>query len=553
MKLILRPIFQEGEITGAVFVTRDITQRMLVEKALSKSNRALNVLSRANKTVVRASSETDLTNDICRIIINDGRYRLAWVGLAGQDEQKIMSPVSQAGYEDGYLETVQMKGADEKWRNSPAATAIHDREVVIYNNIRTDPRFAPWRDEALARNYNSFIALPLTANGKTFGVLNIYAEEPDAFEKDEKKLLMEMAEDLAFGIMTLRIRSERDRAEEKLHKAYHTLEQRILERTEELNSAKKEAEAANLAKSDFLASMSHELRTPLNAVIGFSELMADKSFGELNERQERYIDNILTSGRHLLSLINDILDLSKVEAGKMELELSEVNIEKTLTDSLTMVKEKAYKHGIHLNVAIPQELSGFIMEADERKLKQVMFNLLSNAVKFTPDNGDISVAACRLQFKNGHLQDQNGQRTTLAMVGDKEPITHGDFIEISVTDTGIGIAPEDQQRIFKEFEQIDSSYVRRQTGTGLGLALTKKFVELHGGRIALQSEGDNKGSTFTFWLPVKNAGTTEKEISDMTGAVLETENGDKLKALIVEDDSRPPSCCAVCWQKPVFL
>jgi PAS domain S-box-containing protein len=468
-------ISEEGKIVSIVYVARDITQKILAEKALSKSNRAVNVLSRVNKTVVRASSEKDLMNDICRIIVEDGGYRLAWVGFTGQDEEKIAYPVAYAGYEDGYLETTLMKDTDEKWRYSPAATAIRTGEIVICQNIQSDSRFAPWRDEALDRKYASSIALPLTSNGKIFGVLNIYAEEPDAFEKDEANLVKEMADDLAFGITALRTRAERNRAEEELHKAYNSLEKKIAARTEELNIAKQKAEAASRAKSDFLASMSHELRTPLNAVIGFSEILQDKNFGDLNEKQEKYINNILESGRHLLDLINDILDLSKVEAGKMKLELTTVNIKKLLENSLIMIKEKTMKHGIKLESQVSDSLLNLEIQVDERKLKQVVFNLLSNASKFTPDGGEIVL----------------------------EAIDKGKEILISVSDTGVGIAPEDQTKIFDEFYQVKGGNRDKTPGTGLGLPLSKQLLEMHGGNIWVESGGKGKGSRFSFLLPVK--------------------------------------------------
>lgn len=250
------------------------------------------------------------------------------------------------------------------------------------------------------------------------------------------------------------------------------------------------AEEASRAKSEFLANMSHELRTPLNHIIGFTELIVDKTFGDLNETQEEYLNDVLTSSRHLLSLINDILDLSKVEAGKLELQLTEVNLEDVLDRSLIMIKEKALRHGISLSKQI-DTTTKFIF-ADERKLKQILFNLLSNAAKFTPDGGKIMVSMRELI---------DNKKVANEMLDDTSNILCSKVIEFSVTDTGIGIDKKDQMRIFAPFEQVDGSSTRKYQGTGLGLTLTKKLVELHNGYIVVESEGLNKGSTFRFGIP----------------------------------------------------
>jgi two-component system, sensor histidine kinase len=274
----------------------------------------------------------------------------------------------------------------------------------------------------------------------------------------------------------------------------------------ETNSQKKEAaEEANRAKSEFLANMSHELRTPLNHIIGFTQLVLDKNFGDLNEIQEDYLTDVYKSSRHLLSLINDILDLSKVEAGRMELETSAVNIHSLLNNCLTMFKEKAMKHGIRLLPSI--ENVPDIIVADERKIKQIVYNLLANAMKFTPDGGKISLNALTVeyQFRPGVREGDS----ELLFIGEKATSDHSagcvekkKCIEISVADTGIGLNKKDLEKIFLPFEQVDSSASRKFQGTGLGLSLTRRFVNLHKGKIWAESEGEGKGSTFYLVIPI---------------------------------------------------
>jgi PAS domain S-box-containing protein len=256
----------------------------------------------------------------------------------------------------------------------------------------------------------------------------------------------------------------------------------------ELKSAAEKAEIANRAKSEFLANMSHELRTPLNHIIGFTELVSSGIAGDLNAEQKDYLNDVTQSGHHLLSLVNDILDLAKVESGKLKLELADVDIRDLLENSLVMIKEKAMKHGIRLSAEINGVPDG--IRADERKLKQIVYNLLSNAVKFTPDGGRISLAAKACSGDPGDLHLHG--------------VDPGRFIEISVSDNGIGLRPEDLERVFQPFEQAAQGHPKTQ-GTGLGLSLTRQLVELHGGRVWAQSAGMHQGATFKFILPLQPA------------------------------------------------
>jgi signal transduction histidine kinase len=263
-----------------------------------------------------------------------------------------------------------------------------------------------------------------------------------------------------------------------LQASVESLEQQVEDRTRELQDAlgelsqkSRQLEVASEHKSHFLANMSHELRTPLNAIIGFSQVLRQRLFGPINEKQEEYLDDILSSGNHLLSLINDVLDLSKVEAGQVALEVAPFSLREALESGVVMVREPATEHGVRLSLDLAPGVD--LVEGDERRLRQVIFNLLSNAVKFTPEGGNIVVGSSQVDGE----------------------------VQVSVRDTGPGIAAEDRERIFEEFQQTPVG-VQQREGTGLGLALSKRLVELHGGRIWVESE-PGEGSRFVFTLPLE--------------------------------------------------
>jgi len=280
------------------------------------------------------------------------------------------------------------------------------------------------------------------------------------------------------------------------------LEEKVLERTRELEKANWELDRSNRLKSQFIATMSHELRTPLNSILGFSELLLDEVFGPLTEKQKRYASNIYNSGSHLLQLINNILDIAKIESGKMELHYEGFSVSQAISEVQTVIKPLADKKAQSLTIGMDGKAE--LIKADKVKFKQILYNLLSNSVKFTPEGGSIVISA--------EMLDEG----STAHYGEKAFICRGvdGCLKISVTDTGIGINKEDQERIFSEFEQVDSSYSRKYEGTGLGLALTKRLVELHGGEIIVSSE-PGKGSTFTVIIPPFDLSEAQSDMKEL--------------------------------------
>ncbi|MGH2499393.1 MAG: GAF domain-containing protein [Candidatus Limnocylindria bacterium] len=337
-------------------------------------------------------------------------------------------------------------------RETPTRRAALERRVVHVADLLSDPDYAPLLAHRL-ENARAVLAIPMLREDALVGVITVWRREVRPFTGKQIQLLSTFAAQAVIAIENARLFRE------------------IQEKSRQL-------EVASRHKSEFLANMSHELRTPLNAIIGFSEVLLERMFGDLNERQDEYLRDVVSSGRHLLSLINDILDLSKIEAGRMELDLTVVSLRDALENGLTLVRDRASRHGISLDADVPADLPE--VQADERKLKQVIVNLLSNAVKFTPDGGRVHVT----------VEPRDGE------------------VRLAVRDTGIGIAAADQERIFEEFRQAGRDPERSREGTGLGLTLSKRIIELHGGRIWVES-APGAGSTFTFALPVRRPAAQE--------------------------------------------
>ncbi len=337
-------------------------------------------------------------------------------------------------------------------RDSATGRAILEKRAVQIADVDQDPDYQLPALRGIL-HYATLLAVPMVRDGEGIGVITMMrGPQPQPFTDRQIDLVTTLADQAVIAIENVRL-------------------------FREIQETSAQLQIANQHKSEFLANMSHELRTPLNAIIGFSEVLQERMFGEMNDKQSEYIDDIHSSGKHLLSLINDILDLSKVEAGRMELDLATFHLPSAIDNALTLIRERAQRHFITLSSSVDESLGE--ITADERKVKQIMLNLLSNAVKFTPEGGRVDVLA-----KRGET-----------------------MIEISVSDTGVGITPEDQAAVFVEFKQVGSDYTKKSEGTGLGLALTKKFVELHGGKIRLES-APGKGSTFSFTLPLQATAAT---------------------------------------------
>jgi signal transduction histidine kinase len=427
----------------AVENTRLLAELQARTADLTRSVDQLTALGEVGRAV---SSTLDLATVLTTIVSRAVDLSGLDGGVVFEYDEEAEEFVERAQVDTGGVLGAARRGARiRKGDGVVGRTAITLEPVQVADIAVPGAYVGPNRENLIESGIRALVAVPMVREGELIGCLGVSRNRPGDFPAETIELLRTFATQSALAIQNARL--------------FH-----------EIADKSAQLEAASRHKSEFLANMSHELRTPLNAVIGFSEVLLQRMFGELNDKQDEYLKDIYASGQHLLSLINDILDLTKIEAGRMELAAAPFHLPAALGNAVTLLKERAGRHGIALELAVDERLGEVV--GDERKIKQVVLNLLSNAVKFTPEGGQITLAAT---VANGEVR-------------------------ISVTDTGIGIAPEDQAAIFEEFRQVGTA-AKKVEGTGLGLALAKRFVELHGGRLWVDS-APGAGSTFTFTLPL---------------------------------------------------
>lgn len=448
---------------------------------LTHSVEELEALSEVSQTV---SSSLDRQSVLTSIVRHATRLSKTEAGTIYEfdEAEKVFIPRANDGLSEELIEALRDSRLHVGDGTVVGQAAVDRLPAQIPDLLKTPEYALPLVQQA---GFRALLAVPLTREEHVIGSLVVRRKAAGEFPEATVNLLQTFAAQSVTAIQNARL-------------------------FQEIQKKSRELEIASRHKSQFLANMSHELRTPLNSIIGFSEVLLEKMFGTINEKQEEYLDDILTSGKHLLNLINDILDLSKIEAGKMELELGSVDLHELLEGSLVVVKERALTHGIRLSLDMSEDIGTLV--ADERKVKQVVFNLLSNAVKFTRDSGQVGIRA--------HRSDE--------------------LAEIAVWDTGVGISPANQKRIFEEFQQVGQGLTGKPEGTGLGLTLSRKLVELHGGTIRVESV-PGQGSTFTFTLPtadnVRRVGLTAGQEEAVAKGIAPTPSAGP-PVLVIEDDPK---------------
>lgn len=446
------------------------------EERLVRANRMLSMLSATRSAVAEAVDEGDLLEEVCRIAVEVGGFRMAWVGIAIDDEARTVGPVGQFGADTDYLSCIRVTWDDSATGMGPVGSAVKTGDVSVVQDVEADMA-VPWAGPAVANRYASIAALPFGRGDSVFAVLALCSEEVDGFPEEDLSTIRDLVDGVGVGMESIALREQREDAIRALEFERQQLETLVAHRTGDLSAANEdlvrlneELREATAAKSAFLARMSHELRTPLNSVIGFSGVLTQGLAGPLNEEQRTQIDMVNRSGRHLLALVDDVLDLARIEAGRTEIAPEVIDPRELVTEVVEAVRPLAERKGLDLT-ADPSNAEG-VLYSDCGKIRQILFNLVGNAVKFTA-SGSVVLALA------------------------EEP--DGGF-SFTVSDTGPGIAESDQPGIFDAFTQITKPGELESEGTGLGLRISREFAHLLGGELTVESRLGT-GSTFTLRLP----------------------------------------------------
>jgi PAS domain S-box-containing protein len=463
-----------------VGLIRDITRRRAMEAQVLRRNRELTALYSVASVLNQSLDMNELLETCLDRLLDAVTVETGGILLLDAKGEPTLSAGRNFSDDFGLILDELIGDWNEISR------VVRQGDVLFYNDLNTIEGIDP---ALIARSGYKFVVMgPLQSKDRVLGGFVLAGKQNQTFTQDDRELVLSVGKQVGMALQTAEL--------------YSALNQTV----EELRKTNDQLAEATRHKSEFLAVMSHELRTPLNAIIGFSELLEDQAFGTLNKKQARYVENIHTSGKHLLALVNDVLDLAKVEAGKMELQLDKISVRELVNEIFMSTGSLAM--GKQIALSTPVQQSDVRVLADRGRFKQILYNLVSNAIKFTPDGGHVNVSH-RITRQDGF-----------------------DWLELSVTDNGIGIKPEDQSRIFEEFQMVDSTLSKRQQGTGLGLALSRRLAELHGGTLTVQSEF-GAGSTFIFAMPLDLHKAKDNNPDDKE----QKEQGKKL-ALVIEDEDR---------------
>lgn len=587
---------EQGTPISFELIAENVTARRRAEERIRQLNRLYSVSTQVSQAIVRIRNREELFQEICRIAVEEGQFRMAWVGILDR-ATSVVTPVCSWGAEEGYLKAIKISAVDEPCGRAPVGSALREGEHFVCCDTATDPRLLLWREEALSRGYRSVAVFPFSVHRRHLAAIALYASQPNVFDDENVALLDKLAADVSFALESMESEHLRQQAVDELNQFFtlspdmlciagmdghirrlnpacektlgvrasestlmsvselvhpqdlplaqaavrklqagaqldgieirvrtrdgshrwficnaiavskqrlifaaardisehKRLEDRLRQQYLEVEETNRRVEAASRMKSEFLANMSHELRSPLNGIVGFSELIYDGRLGPVTDSQKDLLGRVLQSAKHLLQLINGILDLSKVEAGRLDFHPETLSPLKLVQEVTGILSGLAAAKLIRIETTVEPKVA--TVAADPARLKQVLYNYLSNALKFTGEAGLVTV--------------------NVKAEGASE-------FRLEVADTGVGIAPQDIEKLFIEFQQLDSGKAKRYQGTGLGLALTKRIVEAQGGRVGVKST-PGQGSTFFAILP-RAAGSSSVQRSDSAARVLVIED-----------------------------